>query len=612
MITIDFRRIAVIVHDTFMVILAWLLAIMVRVGFQIDSLDANAWQIIPLILAAQAPVFWYYGLYRSIWRFASLPDLTNIAKSAIIGTLAISATLFFFNRLHFIPRTALVLYPLFLGFLLGMPRLLYRFWKEHSLRYVLDARSPKRTLIIGAGRAGEMLVRDILRDGEYLLVGLVDDNAKLHGAKLHGVPILHGGIERLAALVHKSNIQRLIIAMPSASNAQMRRVVEYCEQSQVPFLTLPKLSESPKTSLSELHKVSLDDLLGREKVKLDWSIIEDRLKGKSVLVSGGGGSIGAELCRQIASLKPEKLIILERCEFNLYQIEQSLQKISPETILHIYLGDVGDEVRVKQILSIHQPDVIFHAAAYKHVPLLQHQIRETAKNNILGTQTFAELAVEFKVKSFVLISTDKAVNPTNIMGASKRIAELFCQALNERSNTRFITVRFGNVLDSAGSVVPLFREQIANGGPVTVTHPEITRYFMTIPEACQLILQAGAMGYGGEIFVLDMGSPIKIRYLAEQLIRLSGKTPYKEIPIVYTGLRAGEKLHEELFHSEEEQMSRTRHSKIMLAASRSAEWDHLIDYLNLLKKASEKHDEITIRRLLKTLVPEFHEDIITL
>ncbi len=310
-------------------------------------------------------------------------------------------------------------------------------------------------------------------------------------------------------------------------------------------------------------------------------------------------------------MKPRKLIILERCEFNLYQIEQSLQKVSPETHLFIYLGDVGDEVRVKQILSIHQPDVIFHAAAYKHVPLLQHQMRETAKNNILGTQTFAELAVEFKVKSFVLISTDKAVNPTNIMGASKRIAELFCQALNERSKTRFITVRFGNVLDSAGSVVPLFREQIANGGPVTVTHPDITRYFMTIPEACQLILQAGAMGYGGEIFVLDMGSPIKIRYLAEQLIRLSGKIPDKEIQIVYTGLRAGEKLHEELFHSEEEQMSRTRHSKIMLAASRSAEWDHLMDHLNLLKEATEQHDEKSIYRLLKTLVPEFHEDNVT-
>jgi|WetSurMetagenome_2_1015567.scaffolds.fasta_scaffold06971_3 FlaA1/EpsC-like NDP-sugar epimerase len=608
----DLRRIAVIIHDTLMVIIAWLLAAMVRVGFQANALDANVWHAIPLILLAQTPIFWYYGLYRSIWRFASLPDLTHITKSSIIGTLAISSTLFFFNYLHFIPRTALVLYPLFLVFLLGMPRLLYRLWKENSLRYVLDSRSPKRTLIIGAGRAGEMLVRDILRDGEYLLVGLVDDNEKLHGAKLHGVPILQGTIDRLPALVRKFNVQRLIIALPSASDAQMRRIVDYCEQSQIPFLTLPKLDESPKTSISELHQVSLDDLLGREKVKLDLGLIEERLKGKSVLVSGGGGSIGGELCRQIASLKPEKLIILERCEFNLYQIEQSLQKVSPETHLYIYLGDVGDEVRVKQILNIHRPNVIFHAAAYKHVPLLQHQIRETAKNNILGTQTFAELAVEFQVQSFVLISTDKAVNPTNIMGASKRIAELFCQALNERSKTRFITVRFGNVLDSAGSVVPLFRQQILNGGPVTVTHPEITRYFMTIPEACQLILQAGAMGYGGEIFVLDMGSPIKIRYLAEQLIRLSGKTLNHDIQIIYTGLRAGEKLHEELFHSEEEQMSRTRHSKIMLAASRSAEWGHLIKHLNQLKEVIEKHDEKEIYHLLKTLAPEFHENNISI
>jgi len=266
---IDLRRVAVIIHDTVMVIVAWLLAVTVRVGFQVETLDTNVWHAIPLILLAQTPIFWYYGLYRSMWRFASLPDLTNIAKSSIIGTLTIAAVLFLFHRLNYIPRTALVLYPLFLGFLLGAPRLLYRLWKEHSLRYVLETRTPKRTLIIGAGRAGEMLVRDILHDGEYLLVGLVDDNAKLHGAKLHGVPILQGGIERLPALVRKSNIQRLIIAMPSASDAQMRRVVEYCEQSQVPFLTLPKLSESPKTSISELHKVSLDDLLGREKVKLD-------------------------------------------------------------------------------------------------------------------------------------------------------------------------------------------------------------------------------------------------------------------------------------------------------------------------------------------------------
>ena len=307
-------------------------------------------------------------------------------------------------------------------------------------------------------------------------------------------------------------------------------------------------------------------------------------------------------------MQPKALVIFERSEFNLYQIERSLQQVSPETTLHIYLGDVGDINTVNHVLGTYKPHVIFHAAAYKHVPMLQNLKREAIYNNILGTRTLAEAAVRHHCQAFVMISTDKAVNPTNVMGTTKRISEIFCQALNERSETRFITVRFGNVLGSAGSVVPLFKEQIAQGGPVTVTHPDISRYFMTIPEACQLILQAGAMGYGGEIFVLDMGLPIKIRYLAEQMIRLSGKEPDKDIDIIYTGLRPGEKLHEELFHAEEALMSKTRHSKILLASHRVTSWDILTDTLALFEKACLEYNEVALQQGLKTLVPEFHNN----
>jgi len=602
----DFRRVAVILHDFFMVAVAGWLALLVRHGF---SLALAQWENVgwlPWVVAVQAPVFWYYGLYRGIWRFASLPDLWNILRAVLFGSLLVGVALWLLGYLAQVPGT-LLLYPLFLTMLLGLPRLLYRLWKEHSLRYVLDARAPKRVLVLGAGRAGEMLVRDMHRDGEYLPLGFLDDNPRLHGGKVQNVPVLTT-INQLPAQVQQLGIDLVFIAMPSASDAQMQRVVEYCEASGKPFRTLPKPSAQghSRLSLADLQAVSLEDLLGREKIQLNWDIIEAGLSGKTVMVSGGGGSIGAELCRQIARLRPRALVIFERSEYNLYEVDKSLRQVSPETPLYTCLGDVCDPLSVNYALSKYRPDIIFHAAAYKHVPLLQDQIRSAVSNNILGTRTLAEAAVAHACGAFVMVSTDKAVNPSSVMGATKRCAEIFCQALNTRSDTRFITVRFGNVLGSAGSVVPLFREQIARGGPVTVTHPEITRYFMTIPEACQLILQSASMGHGGEIFVLDMGVPMKINYLAEQLIRLAGKEPGKDIEICYTGLRPGEKLHEELFHVEEEQMSRTRHSKIMLASHRPADWTQLQQTLEELQAACSRYDEAQICAGLQKLVPEFH------
>ncbi len=605
----DFRRLAVILHDLFMVLLAWSLALNLRLFFQLSE---SEWLLLrgtmPLALLVQSLIFWHYGLYKGIWRFASLPDLWNITRSVFVGSLIMALVLFLTGYLDNYPRTALLIYPLLLAFFLGLPRLLYRLWREQSFNFLVEPHPNQRVLIIGAGRAGETLVRDMRRGREYLPIALLDDDERLHGARLHGVPIV-GGIRRLQESVQKLSIDLIILAIPSASNTQMQRAVEYCEQAQVPFRTLPKPSEENKkpVSLAEIQDVSIFDLLGREKIQLDWRIIEAGLGGKVVLVSGGGGSIGSELCLQIAKLRPQALVILENCEYNLHEMMLQLAQDSPETRLFACLGDVCDTHTVEYTLKTYRPQVIFHAAAYKHVPMLQNQVREAIHNNVLGTRTLAEAAVKHQCHSFVLISTDKAVNPTSVMGATKRVAEIFCQALNGRTATRFITVRFGNVLGSAGSVVPLFKRQIAQGGPVTVTHPDISRYFMTIPEACQLILQAGAMGYGGEIFVLDMGTPIKIRYLAEQLIRLSGKEPDKDIKIIYTGLRAGEKLYEELFHPAEEQMSKTRHTKIMLAAHRPADWEMLSKTLDEFVPVCASYDEVKLSAILQKLVPEFHE-----
>jgi len=360
-----------------------------------------------------------------------------------------------------------------------------------------------------------------------------------------------------------------------------------------------------RVSINTLREVSIEDLLGRDPVKLDRQAISAELSGRHVLISGSGGSIGTELCRQVARLQPEKLILLDNSEFNLFRIELELRQIFPGTEIHAVLGDVADTATVDHLFKTLQPEIVYHAAAYKHVPMLESQARQAIKNNVLGTRTMALAADRHACDAFVLISTDKAVNPANIMGASKRIAEIFCQNLDQHSTTRFITVRFGNVLGSNGSVVPLFKSQIEAGGPVTVTHPEMMRYFMTIPEACQLILQAEAMGKGGEIFVLDMGEPVCITYLAEQMIRLSGNEPGKDIEIIYTGLRPGEKLFEELFHKKE-RLEGTRHEKILLAQHRKIDWHYLNNVLENMKLACTCYDEDSLLTSIAELVPELH------
>jgi FlaA1/EpsC-like NDP-sugar epimerase len=522
----------------------------------------------------------------------------------VLGALAIAITLFLYNRLATVPRTVLTIYPLVLAVLLGAPRLLYRYWKDSRLDF--SARAPsQRVLVLGAGKAGEALVRDLRRENRYLPVGFLDDKASLRGSRVHGVPVL-GALDQLPALARETAAEMLVIAMPTASKAEMRRAVDLCEACNLPFRTVPRLEDvvAGRSSFNELKEVAIEDLLGRDPVQLDWTAIRTQLAGKRVLVTGGGGSIGSELCRQIARLGAESLTVLDLSEYNLYVIEQELRGAHPDLIFNARLGDCADAATCAHAFATARPEIVFHAAAYKHVPLLQAQLREAFRNNVIGTQTVAEAADRHGAGSFVLISTDKAVNPTSVMGACKRAAEIFCQNFASQSKTRFITVRFGNVLDSAGSVVPRFREQIRAGGPVTVTHPEITRYFMTIPEACQLILQAAVLGNGGEIFALDMGEPVRIRDLAEQMIRLAGKSSEGEIPIVYTGLRPGEKLFEELFHPLEN-YSDTTHAKIFLAQPRSMSWSLLTAQLRQASTAVREYDQDVLRRVLNQLLPEF-------
>ena len=601
-------RIAVVLHDLAMVWIAWVVANRVRYSFLPEAPEIPWFSTeVAIVVAAQGAVLWWTGLYRGLWRFASLPDLWNIARAGLFGALAISLALFLYSRGEGVPRAVLALYPAVLLVALGLPRITYRFWKDS--RYEGGPRAAaRRVLILGAGRAGEALVRELKRENRFRPVGFLDDDRQLRGGKVHGIPVL-GPVERVAELASEVAAEMLLIAMPSANNQQMQRVVELCESSGLPFRTVPRLQDvvEGRSHFNELKEVAIEDLLGREPVALDWTSIRHELAGKRVLVTGGGGSIGSELCRQVARLGVGALTVLEQSEYNLYRIEQELRGEFPELLLEAVLGDCGDAATCERLLSARAPEIVFHAAAYKHVPLLQSQVREAVRNNVLCTRTLALACLRHGVGGFVLISTDKAVNPANVMGASKRVAEMVCQAYAGAGRTRFVTVRFGNVLDSAGSVVPLFREQIRRGGPVTVTHPEITRFFMTIPEACQLILQAVALGEGGEVFALDMGEPVRIRYLAEQMIRLAGHRPDGDVAIVYTGLRAGEKLFEELFH-EQEDYQPTAHPKIVLAQGRQTARAGLDPILNELQQAVLRYDEPALERLLRGLVPEFRHE----
>lgn len=598
-------RQAVVAHDLAMVWVAWQGLHRLRWGFAAEPPEIPLWSTeIALVLVAQGLVFWQMGLYRGLWRFASVPDLWNIVKASVLGLFAIVLGLFLYNRLNLVPRSVLVLYPLTLVACLGGPRLLSRAWKDSQVE-ARNRPSSVRTLILGAGRAGEALVRDLRRVGTYQPVGFLDDAVALRGSKVQGIPVL-GKVQDVAEIARETAAKLLVIAMPSADAPAMQRVLAACERTGLPFRTVPRLQDvlEGRSLPGELKEVAIEDLLGRKPVLPDWKSIRGWLGARTVLVTGAGGSIGSELCRQCARHGARRIALVEIDELALTTTEASLRRDFPHLEYIPVLGDCGDPAVMQHALKLAEPDAVFHAAAYKQVPLLESQLREAVRNNVLATETVARACRMAGVGTFVLISTDKAVDPINVLGATKRLAEMACQSLADHRFTRFVTVRFGNVLDSAGSVVPLFREQIRKGGPVTVTDPEVTRFFMTIPEACQLILQASAIGTHEAIYTLDMGEAIPIRLLAEQMIHLAGKQPGRDVAIVYTGLRPGEKLHETLFHADERYRS-TSHPKILQAQPRQVSVAIIEDAVSRLRDACARYDLDALTTLLRSAVPEF-------
>lgn len=596
-------RIAVAAHDLAVVWIVWYGLHWLRYAVEPSAPPLPFWSAETLlVLVVQGLVFWRVGLYRGLWRFASVPDLWNILKASIIGALGITLGLFLYNRVGSVPRAVLVLYPVVLTALLGTPRLVYRAWKD--AQFEGTRRASTRVLILGAGQAGEALVRDLRRFGTYQPVGFLDDAPRLRGSKMHGVPVL-GAIDDLPEIARETAAQLVVIAIPSANATALQRVVGICERAGVPFRMVPRLQDvlEGRSLPGELKEVAIEDLLGRKPVLPDWKAIRSWLGGRSVLVTGAGGSIGAELCRQCARHGARRIALVEIDELALMTTEAMLRRDFPEVELIPVLGDCGDRAVIGHALARSSPDAAFHAAAYKQVPVLEAQLREAVRNNVLATHTVATACRDADVGTFVLISTDKAVDPVNVLGATKRMAEMVCQSLADHP-TRFVTVRFGNVLDSAGSVVPLFREQIRAGGPVTVTDPEVTRFFMTIPEACQLILQASAIGTHEAVYTLDMGEPVPIRLLAEQMIRLAGKQPGRDVAIVYTGLRPGEKLHETLFHADERYRA-TQHPKILQAEPRKVAEVQVAEAVRRMRDACERYDLQDLARLLRDAVPEF-------
>ena len=600
-------RAGVFLHDILMIPAAWYLAYWLR--FNLGTIPENSLQVatlmLPVVILCQSFSYFVFGLYRGIWRFASLYDFIRIGKSVYVGALIATLVIFAITGMQHVPRSVVPLYMILLFVFLGGNRALYRSFKDQRMR----AGGGKRVLIIGAGESAQMLARDMLQhaQGEYLPAGMIDDDPDKLNREIHGIQVL-GRFEDIPEVTARQSIDLIVIAIPSLSSARMQGLVSICEDSGTEFKTLPKLEDmiSGQVTVNAIQEVSIEDLLGREKVELDRATMRAGLSGKVIMVTGAGGSIGTELCRQVAGFAPEALIVYERSEFNLYRIQTELENRYRQLNLVTALGDVCDRHALESVLERHRPDMVFHAAAYKHVPLLQAHPAEAVKNNIIGTRVTAEAASQFDCDKFVFISTDKAVNPTSILGATKRAGEIYCEGMNAVSSTRFITVRFGNVLGSDGSVVPLFREQIRAGGPLTVTHPDMTRYFMTIREACQLILQASVVEQEGGIYVLDMGEPVRIDYLAEQMVRLSGKEPGKDIEIQYVGLRPGEKLYEELFYDDEVKES-TGNNKVFRARHAVADWRMVRQVVARLEQSHVTAGEREIKRMLAELVPQYKD-----
>jgi FlaA1/EpsC-like NDP-sugar epimerase len=604
---LNLRRLTVFLHDLMAAALAWLAAYWLRFNLDVPHEFAMVMLArLPIVIGVHVAVFWLFGLYRGLWRYASLPDLRNILMAVGIAALAVPAVLTLFDRGEGVPRSVYLIAPVLLAMVMGGNRLAYRAWREGQLAGIMAKPQAAPVLVLGAGAVAAALVKDLASSPQWRVVGLLDDDPGKRGTQLVGVKVL-GPLDRVAEIAERYSVTQAIIAMPEATHGERKRAVELCTRGGVAVMTVPALGDivAGKVSVSALRPIELDDLLGRDPVALDDAGLHGFLDGRTVLVTGAGGSIGAELCRQIARFAPSKIVLFELSEFALYTIEQEFRDRLPHAAVAAVIGDAKDEARVAEVFARYRPDVVFHAAAYKHVPLMEDDNAfQAVLNNVASTLVVARAAQAHGARELVLVSTDKAVNPVNVMGASKRLAELVCQALQPGSRTQFVIVRFGNVLGSTGSVVPRFREQIARGGPVTVTHPEIQRYFMSIPEAAQLVLQAALMGRGGEIYVLDMGEPVKIADLARQMIRLSGFSE-DEIGIRYTGLRPGEKLYEEPL-ADAEQSLPTPHPKLRIAKVRAPQNGALLEELGRwLGDARGDTEPASVRERLQRWVPEY-------
>ncbi|MBA2737654.1 MAG: polysaccharide biosynthesis protein [Pyrinomonadaceae bacterium] len=594
---------------------AFFAAYLFRFDFELDEYYFNnALNQLPFVVFVQFASLFLVGAYSIIWRYVSLEDIKAFLKAAFISGVILVLVRLLLSPAQFIRwqvPLSIILYDTGLAFagLLAL-RVLRRFVYELGEKRIIYSgkRRVKRkaTLLVGAGRIGAALAKEMIgrADAELDVKGFIDDDRRKKGGSVGGVKVL-GATDDLARLVDELNIEEVVIAVDQAQGKKVRRILDICRAVPVKAKIVPSLNEIAhgRVSVSRIRGVQIEDLLGREPILLDNENLHEFLSEKVVLVTGAGGSIGSELVRQVTNYQPRQILLIERAEFSLFQIERELVKDFSDTNFVPLIADIGDEARMREIFEQFRPQVIFHAAAHKHVPLMEANCSEAIKNNILATKLIGELAGEYETKDFVLISTDKAVNPTSVMGASKRIAEIVLQSLNRIYATNYMAVRFGNVLGSAGSVVPIFSEQIRKGEPITVTDPEMTRYFMTIPEASGLVLQAGALGTGGEIFILDMGEPVKILDLAEDMIRLSGLKPYEDIDITFTGIRKGEKLYEEL-EITGENLLKTRHPKIFIGKIATYDDEAVTQIIQQFRQAVGENDEAKIRALFNRFLPE--------
>lgn len=609
------RRPFQLLADITVLCAAFFLAYLFRFNFEIPETDLdNALNQLPFVVFVQFASLFIVGAYSIIWRYVSLEDIKAFLKAAFISGIVLILVRLLLSPEQFIRwqvPLSIILMDTFFAFagllaLRVLRRFVYEFSEKRTFQLGKRRNMRKSTLIIGAGRLGAATIKEVLgrADTELDVKGFIDDDRRKKGGSVGGIKVL-GTTDDLARLADELNINQVVLAVDQTNSKDIRRILDICRAIPVKAQIVPSLNEIAhgRVSVSRIRDVQIEDLLGREPVELDDENLHEFLTDKIVMVTGAGGSIGAELVRQITDFSPKLLVLVERTEFALFQIERELVKNFPEIKVVPLLADIFDAPRMREIFAEYKPEVVFHAAAHKHVSLMEINPTEAIKNNILATKLIGELAGEFAVKDFVLISTDKAVNPTSVMGASKRIAEIVLQDLNQIYSTNYIAVRFGNVLGSTGSVIPIFREQIQEGKAVTVTDPQMTRYFMTIPEASQLVLQAGALGAGGEIFILDMGEPVKILDLAEDMIRLSGLQPYEDIDIVFSGVKQGEKLFEEL-EITGENLLKTQHPKIFIGKIATYSSEEVADMLSNFRQAVEVNNEPKIRSLFNHFLPE--------